>query len=533
MRKRKSRHYGLNEPLFHVDHRKPVTRREMIAQGFRFGMGSVFGVSALKLFSSNSAYAALAPDLEAYRTDCGLNPGSGRKIPFICFDLAGGANIAGSNVLVGGQGGQQDFLNTAGYRKLGLPGDMVPGVAEATPTATSNGDHVDTTLGLAFHSDSQFLAGILEKAGARAANINGAVIPARSDNDTGNNPHNPMYGIAGAGAFGSLATLIGSRSSVSGGNSMAPALLINPEIPPTKVDRPSDVVGLVNTGDLSTVLGADKALSVMETIQRISKRKLDRIDTGLSNNAEVEDNINCQYVKSADISDPANGFNNIDPETDPDIVGPAGIFSTTEFNSEREFQKTASVMKMVIDGFAGAGTISMGGYDYHTGDRATGEVRDLRAGRCMGACLEYAARKGIPLMMYVFSDGSVFSNGMLDESLNGRGKGVWTGDNSSTAASFFLVYDPSGVPQLMGNGDEVFQHQQIGWMRGDASVETGNGIAPANNVNALVDTLLLNYMALHGESGNFISTFGNRLGTDLDRYTAFQPLASISGGVII
>ncbi len=48
-------------------------------------------------------------------------------------------------------------------------------------------------------------------------------------------------------------------------------------------------------------------------------------------------------------------------------------------------------MKLVIDGNAGAGTISMGGFDYHTGDRATGEARDLRAGRCIGACLEYAA----------------------------------------------------------------------------------------------------------------------------------------------
>ena len=35
-------------------------------------------------------------------------------------------------------------------------------------------------------------------------------------------------------------------------------------------------------------------------------------------------------------------------------------------------------MKMVINGFAGAGTITMGGYDYHTGDRITGELRDLR-----------------------------------------------------------------------------------------------------------------------------------------------------------
>ena len=49
-------------------------------------------------------------------------------------------------------------------------------------------------------------------------------------------------------------------------------------------------------------------------------------------------------------------------------------------------------MKELID----AGTITMGGYDYHGQGRATGEIMDLRAGRCMGACLEYAARRGVP-----------------------------------------------------------------------------------------------------------------------------------------
>ncbi len=36
-------------------------------------------------------------------------------------------------------------------------------------------------------------------------------------------------------------------------------------------------------------------------------------------------------------------------------------------------------MKLVIDGDAAAGTIEMGGFDYHTGDRATGEARDLES----------------------------------------------------------------------------------------------------------------------------------------------------------
>ena len=66
-------------------------------------------------------------------------------------------------------------------------------------------------------------------------------------------------------------------------------------------------------------------------------------------------------------------------------------------------------MTLVMNGYAGAGCIEMGGYDYHGGRRAEGEVKDFRAGRCMGACLEYAARLNKPLMMYVFSDGSLSS----------------------------------------------------------------------------------------------------------------------------
>ncbi len=56
---------------------------------------------------------------------------------------------------------------------------------------------------------------------------NGCAIAARSENDTGNNPHNPMYGILKAGAGGELLNLIGSQASDSGGNSMAPAALID------------------------------------------------------------------------------------------------------------------------------------------------------------------------------------------------------------------------------------------------------------------------------------------------------------------
>jgi hypothetical protein len=452
--------------------------------------------------------------------------GAGR-IPFICIDLAGGANMVGSNVLAGGRGGQLDLLSVAGYARQGLPGDMVPGAPN--PTSPTN-SWINDQLGLRFHSDSAFLRGILDRVSPAAiAGTNGAVIPARSENDTGNNPHNPMYGIYKAGADGELLTLIGSRASESGGNSMAPAGMIDPSVAPTKVDRTSDVTGLVDTGKLVGLLEQSDAVAVMESIQRLSDRKLGRVDTGITRDEVIKEMVRCNYVKSADLADRYGDPSALNPELDPDIVGPGGIFSRAEFDADAEFRKTAAVMKLVVNGYAGAGTITMGGYDYHGQGRATGEIRDFRAGRCMGACLEYAARRGVPLMLYVFSDGSLSADGQVDNTPAGRGKFMWASDNQQTAASFFLVYSPNGRPQLYtGDSRPAEQHRQIGWFRADGSVETSSTPA-ANNVNLLVETVVLNYLALHGDQGTFGSLFPrNGLGSASlqDSLIAFNPIVN-------
>jgi hypothetical protein len=527
-----------DEPLRHADaHKRPVTRRDFIAQGLSAGLATVVAPTVFGLFANpRAAMAALSPDLEALKTSCGIDVLGAGKIPFICIDLAGGANMVGSNVLIGGPGGQLDFLSTAGYGKLGLPGDMLPGMTDPT----TNTSYTDTRLGLAFHSDSAFLRGIMERVSpATAASINGAVIAARSENDTGNNPHNPMYGIHQAGADGSLATLIGSRASDSGGNSMAPAGMIDLSVRPTKIDRAGDVTGLVDTGQLASLLSLDDTVAVMEAIQRISDRKLAVVDpkqpwldpkqTTVTRNEVVKELVNCGYVKAADVVDRFGDPSSLNPDLDPDIVGAGGVFSQAEYDSDDEFRKTAAVMKMVLSGYAGAGTITMGGYDYHGQGRATGELRDLRAGRCMGACLEYAARRGLPLMLYVFSDGSLSASGQVDTSVDGRDKFMWTSDNQSTAASFFLVYNPGGRPSLLTTGaGGAARHQQIGYFRSDASVETASSPA-ANNVNLLVETVVLNYMALHGEHGMFSAKFprhGLGNSTLQDSLIAFNPIVN-------
>ena len=236
--KRKSRRAALHPdaPIRQPDHPRPVTRRQFVSQGFVAGAASVFAPTVFGLFANpRAAHAQLSPDLEALKQSCGIAVQGAGKIPFICFDLAGGANMIGSNVLAGGQDGQEDFLSVAGYGRQGLPGDMVP---NAPNPGSATNDFIERRLGLLFHLDSAFVRGILERVSVTtAADINGAVIPARSENDTANNPHNPMYGIYRAGADGELLTLIGSESSESGGSSMAPAMLVDPSVRPTKVDQ--------------------------------------------------------------------------------------------------------------------------------------------------------------------------------------------------------------------------------------------------------------------------------------------------------
>ena len=540
IRKKLPRSHGLNEPMLHTDHSRPVTRRDLIATGLMTGPAVVAATGLLGMLANpRRAMANLATDMDSLKSPCKIVPGAG-KIPFICFDLAGGANLNGSEILIGNKGGQLDFLSTAGYGKLGLPGDMVPNAPNAA-SATNN--FINTAFGAAFHSDGAILRGMLERtAPTTQALTNGASIAARSENDTGNNPHNPMYGILKAGARGELLTLIGSQSSDSGGNSMAPIGMIDPSNRPTKVDRASDVTGLVDTGELATLLPAADATKVLESMVRISgganiagvqtNGKLGKLDM-VTRDGAIQDALRCAYLKSADLADRFSDQSALNPDKDTAIVDPtatrgSGIFGLAEYQADGEFRKTAAVMKMVISGYAGAGTITMGGYDYHDGTRASGEMRNFRAGRCIGACLEYAARKGVPLMIYVFSDGSLNATNMVDNSANGRGKFGWQGDNQSVAASFFLVYNPGGRPQVMAADAAGGVGKQIGYYRADGSVETSSHPG-ANAVNLLVETVVLNYMALHGEAGQFQTAFPSQGlgGTALrDSLVAFAPIVS-------
>ena len=101
---RKSRRGPLHPdaPLLQTGHPRPVTRRQFVSQGFMSGAATVIAPSIFGLFANpRAAEAALSPDLVALKQSCGIALQGAGKIPFICIDLAGGANMVGSNGLGG------------------------------------------------------------------------------------------------------------------------------------------------------------------------------------------------------------------------------------------------------------------------------------------------------------------------------------------------------------------------------------------------------------------------------------------------
>ena len=476
-------------------HGRPRTRRDFLHQGLIAGVSTVFLPSVATLL----ARAAHAQAAGCVIDNNGLL-GAG-KIPFLAFDQGGGANIAGSNVIVGGAGGQEDFLSASGYAKLGLPDAIIP-----------QNVGVDRSFGLAMHPNSALLRGMLDKTSAvTRANTNGCVIPARSENDTDNNPHNPIYGIARAGANGEFAITIGTRNSESGGRSQAPDSMIQADLRPVKVSKRSEAIGLGGGGSV----GGFPDGRVAEASAIISALKLGKINEQQA----TKELLQCGYDKTTATFNTVVTPQDLDPEADPILQG---IFPNGELN-DGDFRKAAAAMKVVVNGYAGAGTIEYGGRDYHKDPRPETDGKDFVIGQAIGASLEYASQLGKPLMIYCFSDGAVSADtGKPEDDGNGTTKFRWRSDNSQTAASFILAHSPNGQPTLRNGAAS----QQLGHYRSDGNVETSSSPF-ANSVEALAEMVVLNYLGLHGEEAMFgmvLDNPGLGTGAAVAPYIAFNAI---------
>ena len=168
-----------------------MTRRELIGQGFLTGGATVLSTGLFSLFANpRAAFAAARERLAGRREPARLRRRPrGHEDPVHLHRPRGRREPRGlERARRQGRPARPARHAVDGRlqqaRLAGRPGPGRRGNGRAT--ATSNGDHTDTSLGLAFHSDSAFLRGMQAsfKTAGIAASINGAVIPARSENDT-------------------------------------------------------------------------------------------------------------------------------------------------------------------------------------------------------------------------------------------------------------------------------------------------------------------------------------------------------------
>jgi hypothetical protein len=537
IRKKPARQHGLHEPFRHENHPRPITRRQLMGAGFLSGPAIVMAPAWLgALLEAQRADAVTVPaTISAEMLECKLQAtastgmGTTGPVPFITIDLAGGANLMGSEAIAGMAGSPTNFISTAGFSKLGVPGSMVP-----TSTA-----FIDMTLGLPFHSDSAILRGIKSKASATAlAKVNGVVIPAISQNDSNMNPLNAMYLIAKAVSglpapspglpvpYGQYTTLVGTNATVSGGNSAAPAAYVNSTLQPTRIASSADNKALVGS---SAGAASANTVSVLESQARISTGATAAATTGPTSatfggsvvgplnlvsttssalpadtaaaaaaDLALKEQVRCAFVKTGFTAATSQGPDSVNPDKDTLIVGGASSIFTAMDYTDSDIKKTAAVMKLVMNGYAGAGTIVLGGYDYHSGNRADGETKNMHAGVVIGAIIAYADAVNTPVMINVISDGSLTSTGMADTSTAGRGKLGWQGDSQQVAASLILVYSPKGRPAVAMN--------QIGSLNADGTVNATSSPG-ANAPNLVTQLVTLNWMALNGINANFATVF--------------------------
>lgn len=480
-----------NAPLQHENHTLH-TRRDFLSQGLLAGMSFTVVPGLLTLLKSNTAEAL----------ECGFgNQTAITRTPMIIFDVSGGANLVGSNVMVGKAGGQSDYL--ADYKSIGLPDSMHPKMSGQT----------NNELGLVFHSDSAILRGFQSAASVvTKSRVEGGIFCAVTSDDTKNNPHNPMYWLARAGANGKLVSLAGTNTSISGANSMAPQSSIIPSLKPVTINNQFDAMGLVNIGRLGTLYGTDKAQKVLKAIENLSAQKLRQFDSKALPD-QIKDLMSCGYIKPQDILSQFTA-SEVDPSIDPAVIKAFPSFATNN-----DHRRAATMAKLILDGYVGVGTVEKGGYDYHDNTRATGETRDFEIGEIIARVMELAALKQKNILIYVITDGGVSATMLTDDSAAGRGKNRWGGDSAQRSSSFMLLYRHAGKASLRVTGK-----RQVGAFKDNGTVDTEKSLI-SNSVTNLSKAVVANYLALSGQESKLANVVGdNPFGSNLDSYLFFNKI---------
>ena len=473
---------------------KQFSRRDFIQAWGEATCGSIYLPSLASLLHSSIVHGGPAVDQGA-PTDC---PSSENLPPaFIALDLAGGAGIPGNNVMVYKDGGE-DLLTDYSYLVHSKPKDKI-----------------NRELGLDFHQESGMLKGIRDALSNEfaeiAAKVNGCVICTKSSDDTKDNPLATAPGIflaatqanSIAGAKGTIVPLIGNVEGSfgdSGGNSRTAFVS---GVAPTLIKDADSAMALLQKDSIwQDKKTREKAL---ETIKKLSVAQLERFAQ-----LSLPEQAKAMLIKGYD---QAGELLNIDPKCvsydNNNLCPPSGHHHNKWCSTSTETVR--QIAYMILKGFAGSGTITIDGYDYHDSTATKGYAKDVEAGQAIGTILKMAKTLQRKLMLHVYTDGGVSPGGGL-EVAGGVDRLRWSGDSEVHSADFVLVYDPAGRVEL--------NFKQMGGFKDENS---SIDLAPsrhgriADSPENEAHVVVANWLAWAGESPGLLANNPIR-GSELDDY---------------
>ena len=395
----------IQEETFENLHEAPLrTRRDFLSAG-------LIQMTASITLPSVATMLARSGVARAQEIVCPKG-GNTALVPFITINLAGGAGLSAN--FVPHDEGEQPLQS---YSKIGL------GTTPPIMTAFAN------NAPFAANGISQFIVGVTDNA-ALTTVLNTAFVaaPVRTRDDSSENKLNLEGMVAKAGRAGSILPHLGSNRN---------AFAFVPPPNPLGVRRFNAIQeALAIGGRLGERLDTSQQAKLFKAIETMTADQTRGL-ASKTGGAEMAQLLNCAAKdNSALVGTPDPG---VDPAADPAYLA---VWGNPNMNSD-EYARAAIVYN-VIKGNAAAGTINLGGYDYHNGTRTTGDTRDNNAGTLVGMILQSFAVMGTKGFVAVTTDGAVTGPN------SGSAGGVWTSDRGSAGMAYMLAYDPLTPPSTRG-----------------------------------------------------------------------------------
>ncbi len=415
------------------------TRRDFMG----VSLGSLLAYGVQSSFWGKVAFAQTQPDT---------------ALPFLVFDLVGGAALPGS-FLVGKQGGSYDLLTS--YDTLGYD-----------PRQST----LDNRFGLPAPKDiSQFLEGMIsEMSEETQQNFKLTAIAHQAVDDVNTNVTSSIglvtdYLIKTSQRPGPG---LGSQGTASGGRTR-----LSLDRPDLRVEQLSNVEQLRLFSGLAAMAQVGIPGTTIEELVRREKdfyfnqfKDLDK-DNQTALRQRFEEAMEELHTNVASTS-------NLDPRQEENTQTVYQINQNT--NPTANEARTAGIVLSAINGITGPSCVALGGYDYHDTPQANSDNADRIAGQNIGRAVELASRLNKPLFIQVVTDGGCGAK------INQR---EWDGDRGDKTLTLMGHFDPNGVKQVKTQIGH-FTDGQI------ADVDTYVGRRTGNVANAV----FLNYLAAQGKT---------------------------------